>query len=450
MVLLLPVTSVSAQKKQFDVFHYLPPAGYQRLTTSGYLGFQKNEGRNYCQLFLYPVAAGTGNPATDFEKAWDFFARKPAEKVNSPETLQTDTVEGWTVTSGTAKGVFNRQPYALLLNSFSRGNIQFIMAFVYTKEMYSSAIQQFISGIEPDEARLKEREKSLAASPATQSAPVAGSARPTAMKITNPETRFQDGTVARAFFDYLQVVKNGVEGRIYFPTAELDRSTEPLNGRRLESRYWDFHIAPYFTYPEIRERQRPPNSFGEEAIWEAQVTEKSTGKKSWLAMQLSWENGNCTVFVALAPDANSLYQQFPNTEAFTALTKYNQFSATGADMVGTWSSYGASAMSYYYASTGLYAGTATAHISDKFEFRADGSYESSHAATTTYNTRPSYFAEKCRGRYTATPWSVRITNRHPSDPGDFHCQFEAVRGGYVLRLVNKKFTGNNIVLVKVK
>lgn len=447
-VLLAGAGPLSAQKKNYDVFSYVHPAGFRNIPGTGFLGLEKKEGRDYCQLFLYPLAAGSGTPQSDFEKAWDFFARKPAENVNDPETLRSDTVDGWTVISASARGQYNRQPYALMLNSFTRGPLQFFMAFVFTKESYGSTIENFVGSVEPDPARLKDREKLLTIHPPAN-ASVSGSGRPSAMKISYPETRFGDGWVARAFFDYLQVVKSGTEVRIYFPNAGLDQSKEPLNGRPIESRYWDSYIAPYFTYPEILQREGT-GRFGEAAIWEARVTEKSSGKNSYLGMLLDWENGNCTMYVVLAPDANSLHAQFGNQAAFTAMSAYNKFSATAADMVGTWSSYSGAAMSYYYTGTGLYAGTATAQISNKFVFRADGSYESEHAATTTYNTAPTHTKQQYKGRYSATPWSALITNRHPKDPGEFHCQLEAVRGGYILRLVNKKFTGNNMALVKIK
>lgn len=53
-------------------------------------------------------------------------------------------------------------------------------------------------------------------------------------------------------------------------------------------------------------------------------------------------------------------------------------------------------------------------------------------------------------RSQALPGTLNLTKRLANDLGEFHCRFEAVRGGYALRLVDKKFTGNNALLVEAR
>lgn len=43
---------------------------------------------------------------------------------------------------------------------------------------------------------------------------------------------------------------------------------------------------------------------------------------------------------------------------------------------------------------------------------------------------------------------MTATNRGANDPGEFSCQFEAIKGGYMLRLVNKKFGGDAMTFFK--
>jgi hypothetical protein len=466
-----------AQTGQFDVFRYQRPPGYADQKVTGYLFLQKKAGLDFSQLFLYPVSPGTGDAQADFDKAWDFVARKPAENISDPESRRTETVEGWTVHSGSAEGAYNGQPYQLILTSFTRGPIQFFAAFVFTEPSELQAVESFLGSVQPDAARLEERVRALAArvaepSPATPASAAAGPApapkdpsvpaapagpthagtpgRATAMRITYPKMTYKDGSTVQAFFDYLQVVRpGGEEGRMYFPNPELDNAGDRPGRRNHESRYWDAYIAPEFDYAEIVERYRDSTGWAA-TIYEAEVTHRTTGRRSWLNLIETWENGRCTLFVALAPDRPTLHNRFKASDDFRSIGTANEFHAPPADLVGTWSSYDGAATSYYYAATGLYAGTATAQTSSEFTFRPDGTYESTHAATTTFNTSPRHVTSRYAGRYTAAPGSLTLTNRAPNDPGEFHSHFEAVRGGYALRLVNKKFTGNNTLLVKTK
>jgi hypothetical protein len=52
----------------FDIFSYKTPNGFTLRESSGYLHYEKNEGKNYCQLFLYPASLGQNDIEKDFAK----------------------------------------------------------------------------------------------------------------------------------------------------------------------------------------------------------------------------------------------------------------------------------------------------------------------------------------------------------------------------------------------
>jgi hypothetical protein len=52
----------------FDIFSYKAPESFKLMQSSGYLHYEKNEGKNYCQLFLYPASLGQNDIEKDFAK----------------------------------------------------------------------------------------------------------------------------------------------------------------------------------------------------------------------------------------------------------------------------------------------------------------------------------------------------------------------------------------------
>jgi hypothetical protein len=80
-LLIILCAQLQAQSS-FDIFSYKAPAGFTLKESKGYLCYQKNEGKNYCQLFLYPATIGQNDAEKDFTKNWDFFARNPKRMAN--------------------------------------------------------------------------------------------------------------------------------------------------------------------------------------------------------------------------------------------------------------------------------------------------------------------------------------------------------------------------------
>jgi hypothetical protein len=91
---------------------------------------------------------------------------------------------------------------------------------------------------------------------------------------------------------------------------------------------------------------------------------------------------------------------------------------------------------------------ATASTNDEFVFNSNGSYQSTHSGTSTFNGSVSYGKSNYKGVFKVNDWSLTASNREANDPGEFSCQFEALKGGCMLRLVNKTFSGQTMTLFK--
>jgi hypothetical protein len=59
-----------------------------------------------------------------------------------------------------------------------------------------------------------------------------------------------------------------------------------------------------------------------------------------------------------------------------------------------------------------------------------------------------FYDQKYIGKYTLTNWDVTMTKRFEGKTDVFCAQFQAVKGGRVLHITNKTYSGNSYHLVK--
>lgn len=433
-----------AQPKKFDIFSYAAPAGFALVENTEKLFLELKEKKEYCQLILYPATAGTADAEKDFNKFWDFFARRKEEGVNNPVTKQKDTADGWQVIMGGAQGTFNRKPYIITVMTSTKGDITFSAAAVFTQEKYAAQMQEFIAGIDPD-LTLYKKGSNQAAAPATARQPAGGSSR-----IAKTVTPFNDGWTSTAYDDYVSIVKNDAEVRLVFPDPALD-NRRPANTSDFEAHYWDNVVRKYYRVTgQVLLIEKPAYSYGENNIWMAPAADIASGRQGYVAMMISPNNGSTTVITAFASDKAFLDANFSKTAGFNRMFGYNKFGATTADLVGEWKNSTGAGMEYYNIYTGNSAGMATAHVSDYFIFSSNGTYRSEHTGTSTFQGTLTHGKSNYAGTFRLNDVTLTATGRGAEDPGAFTCYFEAVKYGFTLRLINQKYTGINMSLYKVK
>lgn len=442
-LLLVILLNAGHAQSTFDIFSYKAPAGFSIREKNKYLCYEKNEGKNFCQLFLYPATAGQNDVEKDFSKNWDYFARNPDQKVSDPETKELDSLTGWQTIMGAARGNYNKQMFAVTLSTFTKGSVTYFCASVFTDKKYIPVAQAFIASIVPDENKITYKTNKTSAQETTT-----GAMQLTGTNgITKSTTNFNDGWTSTITDDYVQVTKNAVEVRLYYVDAQIDRQ-RPANTNDFNPIYWDAIVKSAFNAAQISVREKEQYSYGTEDIWEATVTNKKTGKAGYLGMRLVFNNGACRPIVVIAPDKNTYYSQFSTDADFMRMLNYNKFAVVQQDLIGKWKSFEASSMGYYSIYTGDYAGMATASTNDEFVFNSNGSYQSTHSGTSTFNGSVSHGKSNYKGVFKVNDWSLTASNREANDPGEFSCQFEALKGGCMLRLVNKTFSGQTMTLFK--
>jgi hypothetical protein len=442
----LPTVFISAQqKKRYDIFSYTAPANFITRDSKDKLYFEKKEAKNYCQLVLYPAVTGQSDIEKDFVQNWNFFSRNPSQKVSDPETKKKDEWQGWQRLSGSAQGIYGKQSFNITVSTFTKGSITYFVAAVFTDKKFIPEVQAFVATLLPDERIFEQRDNGNQINNSTTgNTQLSGS-----MTITKFTTNFDDGWTSTITNEYVKVFKNGTEVRLYYldPTVDKQRLSTT---NTFESYYWDVIVKTAFNTGQAFIREKEQYSYGKEDIWEALVTNKQTGKAGYLGMRLVFNNGNCRPIVVIAPDKNTYYRLFGTDEDFTKMHNYNKFGVAQKDLIGKWKSFDASSMGYYSIYTGDYAGTSTASTNDEFVFNSNGTYQSEHTGTITFNGLLSHGKSAYKGIFSVKDWNLTASNREANDPGEFFCQFEAVKGGYMLRLMNKTFTGETLALFKSK
>lgn len=428
--------------KSFDIFSYISPAGFTVKDTGAKLFLNKTEGKNYCQLFIYPAITGENDIEKDFKKNWDFFARNKEQKVSDPETKDNDTLNGWQTIFGAAKGFFNKQMFTITVSTFTKDSLTYYIASVFTDKKFIPVVQQFIAGVKPNENKIvrnksQEPEKNI---------PITSNTQPSEnMGITRPTTTFNDGWAANALTDYVKLSKAGTELRLHY----IDKALDDVRPNTIDAPeyYWSKYVEPYFTvsnlqkwsgvqYPVIYHMQ-------------ANAIEKQTGKACFVAIKIVYAGGARPI-VVITPDQNSYLQQFPHPNDIDPMLNANRFAVTANDIIGTWKGSGGGGVEYYNAYSGTYAGMSAVSSTDEFTFNGDGTYSSMYRSASMNNGGAQFGGQDFKGNFSVKDWSITATNRYGGKTTTYNAQLIAVKNGYLLYMSDKDNPSMSYTLFKAK
>jgi hypothetical protein len=449
--LLLAGAPVLAQRETFGHTTYTPPQGWTKTPQTGWVGYHREDKakKAFCQFRIYEGFAHNGAPKANFDHFWSQIVAQPY-KLAAPAKTETKTEDGWTVVAGGGQVTDQGYPYVCLLMVVSGYGVTVPYFFLYDNEAFVADIERFADGL--DIKKLQTGGQSVAGGqPQTPAANQPNQPRPNGPnnggnqgqsggpRITISTTNFDDGWVAKALPDHVQVTKGNVEVRIYpYDTRKVPNKSS----RNATLDYtWSITVPPAFNIGEMRLREREAYSMSQEDMLEAPVTDKQTGQARYAGLTTS---GGYVILV-LAPNQATYHQMFPNYASFTNMLNYNKFAVAAADLVGTWSESSVSAYESYNAATGAYTGVGATAGSSKFVFRPNGTYD----LELKYYLNGKSGQSNYNGKYTVNEWQAVLTGQQSQDDnGEFWCQFEAAWGGFILRLTNKKSTGLRYRLFK--
>lgn len=270
-------------------------------------------------------------------------------------------------------------------------------------------------------------------------------------------TNFDDGWTSTVYNDYVLSTKGDI--KVYLSYIEkFNASDYSGTGKELRHHYWDNYVGKYFITGEKKFDTRGALSDYSQDFIEGWATDKETGSKRYIAMivQVIAYTGTLSVIVVSAPDEQQFRRQFPKADTkfendLLPMYSYNKFALGKNDLIGKWVSGAPGAMvNWYSTATGNNVGSTAAVTSDEFDFGSDGKYSSKHNGATGWVGAMNTFQQKYNGTYTVTDWTLTATNRFDGKTEVLNAWFEVVRGGRVLHLQNQQYTGQTMMLMKVK
>jgi len=428
--------------KSFDIFSYSSPSGFVMKDNKDKLFYQKSDGKNYCQILLFPSVYSLSDVDKDFTKNWDFFARNPEESIVDPEVREKDSINGWQMVFGAARGTFDKNMFAITLSTFTKDSISYYIAAVFTDKAFIPVVQEFTASVVPDEKKFvrslnKETDKVFSTVSTPQTSGNGG--------ITKSTTTFDDGWTAYALSDYVKLTKAETELRLHYIDKALDDARP--NTIDAPEYYWSKYVEPYFTVSD------PQKWSGVQypVIYHLQgnAVEKATGKPCYVAIKIVY-GGGARPIVVITPNQTIYQQQFPHPNDIDPMLNANRFAISAQDIIGTWKGSGGGGVEYYNAYSGTYAGMSAVSSTDEFIFNTDGTYKSTYRTASMNSGSAKFGGQDFKGTFSVTDWSITATNRYEGKTTPFNAQLIAVKGGYLLYMSDPGNSSMNYTLFKTK
>lgn len=446
--LLFPTLLFAQQSETFDLATFTPPSGWKRESVDFAASYviTNNKTGGWCRVALYKSIESSGDPQVDFKSEWNNIAAKDREGMVTP-TPETTNEDGWTANSGVGKFIWQQMDAFILLNTISGYGRVLSITVTMNSEEFMKDVEKFLNSLEliKPEGQIVSNNVPTGKIQPEQSIVITGT--PGNQGISTATTNFDDGWVAQPFADYVRVTKGSIMVLLHYG---IEITEELRNTGDVEGNLFDRLMQPRYTVSNIRKYDNGGPCYFCVYFYEADVVEKSTGKKYYAGFRVLTESGVSRCIEILSPSKQEFEKEFPTQEKVAALTGYNKFAVTQADLLGTWEESGGSYVNMYSTITGAYAGMNSASSAHKFIFKNDGTYFSNHKGAFGMVGSMTFFDQKYNGSYTVTNWDITATKRFEGKTDVFWAEFEAVRGGRVLHLTDKKASGIRYHLVKTE
>lgn len=449
MAFVLTSQAVFSQSETFDLVTFTPPAGWKRQTNSSAVSYviTNQVSRQWCRVTIFKSIGSSGDLNADFDHEWNELITKTYTGTVKPKPDITEE-DGWTAQSGASGFIWEKQQCYALLTAISGYGKALSITVIMNGEEFKHEVELFLSSV-----TLKKPEIPVVVQPITANANQTSSGTtgitvteaPGNQGITLATTNFDDGWISKPYSDYVKVTKNKVTVLLHYAieiTDDIRQNTEGILFDRL--------ILPRYTVTNIRKFDNDGPCYFCVYFFEADAVEKATGKRVHIGFRMIPNNGIARCIEIISPSRAEFEQEFPTQEKVEAMLNYNKFAVTLKDIVGTWEESSGSYVNMYSTITGAYAGMNTATSAHKFIFSADGTYKSEHSGAHGMVGSMQFFSQKYSGKATVTNWDITLPNRFKGETDILWAQFEAVRGGRVLHLVEKDSPVMDYHLVKTQ
>lgn len=436
IVLLLLAGVARAAPVTFETMTFESPKGWKVTTSSTGVQMQTADDRSgtFAMIVISPSAPSLQSLDKDFDTAWANVA--PMFKVtDAPAMVPGDTENGWASKAGSAAGeVGGVRAVVILVTMTGHGRAMNAVIATSSSEKYQAALQAFLASVKMGVP------KGALPAPTPTTAPGTAS---TTNGAGSTVTTFNDGWTSTVEQHWVRATRPGHTVYLHYGVALDDESRRDITGFM-----WRTLVAP--RYANLKNVNIAPYSELKFPYYEAtaEATDRA-GAAVFVLMRVTVGGGVARTIEIVSSSRAALDKQFPDRPSMLAIAGANRFSV-GKELAGTWSRFTGASVDLYYVSSGGYAGMNAAALSDTFRFAGSGSYESEHKGAVGRVGNQNMFQERHKGVWSLTsPWEVTV-NRSDKVVTVYDAWYEAVRGGRLLHLTDKKYTGMNYTLARVK
>ncbi|MBX2897457.1 MAG: hypothetical protein KF763_18590 [Cyclobacteriaceae bacterium] len=441
--------SATAQLATFDIATYTVPAGWTAEIKDFAASYVKtnNKTKSWCRVTIYKSIQSSGQALTDFNNEWNVLIVKNNWGTATPPQPETETEDGWTSHSAASTFTFEGKPAYSLLSTLTGYGVELSVVVLMNNTEYMKEIEQLLFSLDLKKPAqpVVENQQSQPVTQLTSQIGFTVTAAPGNHGIFTATTNFDDGWVAQPFADYVRVTKNPFTVLLHYGIEITD---ELRSTNQLEAVLFDRLILPRYNVSNIRKFDNGGPCYFCIHFFEADAVEKSTGNRYHLGLRIITNNGISKCIEILSPSQAAFQQEFTTPEKVEALLNYNKFAVTVNDLTGDWDSSSGAYAQMYSTTTGQYAGMNASTSADAFTFNSDGTYKSNHKGAYGMVGSMKFYDQKYNGEFSASPWEIVMTKRFDGKTSTFWAQYEAVRGGRVLHLTDKQYSGSQFHLVR--
>lgn len=424
----------------FDIIHFNAPEDWKNETAdfaTSYVNTNPHS-RNWCRISIYKSIQSSGEATADFKSEWQNLVTKTQPDAILPTEIDISTKSGWQIRMGSSEFLFDGFTSEVSLTTFSGFGKEVSVLVMKKGHEFDAVINRTIASINLDAPEPSNLPATPPATTTTQ--PVASG-----HGISISTTRFDDGWTAVPQDDYVEITKGSIRVLLHYAIEITDAMRNTGN---IEGSLFDQVIGPRYQVSDLRKYDNGGTCYICIYFYEANVTDKKTGQSYYLGFRAIINSGVARCIEITAPSQSQFQQELPSQEKIESLLGYNKFAVQESDLVGTWKESSGASANMYNVYTGAYAGMSTATSASEFIFLGHGRYESSHKGASGMVGNMNFYSQHYTGEATIGQWEITLTKRFEGRTENFFAQFEAVRGGRILRLTNKKYSGDRYALVK--
>lgn len=435
-----------AQKETYDIVTYNAPGkNWVKQTKNDLQLYNINDNKNktWGQIGIFKNVASKGNIDLDFERDWQDLVVKNYPPTETPITSTVKEIDGWKIKTGTSKFIFNNANAISKLITYSGNGKAVSILFISNTPSYLSTLEGLSKSIK------------LNGNVVVVNNPIVTNNTTTNTKNTFAftTTNFEDGWVSTIKDDFVEVVKGNIKVLVHYPMAKSGYNSVLKDGDYIA---WNTLVAP--RYSNLKNLEwKSIQSWESITFMEGDAIENSSGKQVHIVLfRKHYSTGNGRYLEFVTDNKRSYENEFGayhNTEfdwERNADMQYrNKFAVAASDLIGVWSANDYASLSYYYVSSGGYAGSTATSTADQFTFMNGNNYESDHSGASGVVGNAKFSRVVYKGKSAVNNWNISLTNRFKGATDNFECQFEAIKGGRIL-LLNQITDGfkSNYTLVK--